>query len=554
MEKAPFPNKSSKNYSDFRMTNTLSLRKKKLNQVLSKRRNIKDQGLIDYQIKLEELKIDDKLKNKVYQMEDFIKEMKTHIKSTELEYQKYALMCLRKQTLEKSTMDNKKDFVEKILKEDFISDILNIMANNLNNKQILYEGLWVLINFTYYETDSVEAFYYLSNELCINLYIKICQSNDINLRGSVFWLVCNLIENNPLYERSRKIMLNFYMTPLIREYILFDIENRKDLSDNYEDIILHILSRLTDVVNEINTALNLKDIKVYSEINKNITYENLRENNDYLFSHIFNLFIRKVTIKDYSDVSLYALAKLSNYLEDKTIMNNFMISGIFRKIITDKIQYNEDNISHIIQIVGNYLTFVEDSLLDKIIIDETFKFFFKLFQKHSNNQLLKRDIFWAMSNLTAGTNYAVEVFCSSGMLNCALQILNAESDYNEFVITEVLYNLLSFFDLQNVQEIIKHFNLNYMKSFCLCLKSWEKFNSEKREITEEGIMDKLINAIGALIEIGEFLRQQTERNVFLEEFEKNNGFELLENILSGHDFAKNLTEQIENLLSMQNKK
>lgn len=542
-------NKDNQNSSNIRINNNLSLRKKKLNDVLSKRRNIKDIGLTEYQLKMEDLKIDDNLKIKVYQMEDFIKEMKIQIKSNNLENNKYALLCLRKQTIEKNTMENKKVFIDRMIKEDFISDILNIMSNNLNNKQILYEGLWILINFTYYETDIIESRFFLSNEICINLYIKICQTNDINLRGSVYWLLCNIIENNYQYAYLIKILRNVYMSPLLREYVLFDIENRKDLSDSYEDLILRILSRTSEIVNEIICSLKENDIKEYTKINPNVNYNNLKENNDYLFAHIFEVFLKKINVKNYSSLSIYALSKLTNHLENKEIFNLFMLSGVFRKLIKGEIEINEDDFSNAIQIVGNYLNFVDDYLLDKIIVEEICKFLFTINQRNPSSQYLKRDIFWTLSNLTVGPVSSNQSFANSGLLLLALQTLNSENEYNECVISEILITLINFFDIQNLDVIINFYSFDYMKSLCECLKNWRKNNSEKMEINEEGLIDKLISCIGSLIDIGEFCKQQCNANKFYEDLEKYGGLEVLESILSEHNFEKNLSEKIEIILS-----
>ena len=121
-------NDEEKNYKNERWINGLSLRKRKLNSILSQKRGLeqfKKEGTKDYEIIKEKLDISVQVKNKKYDdYEEFLKEMKIHIKSNNIEYKKYALYCIRTQTLNNDNLNDKNTLCELLYKQDFISDIV----------------------------------------------------------------------------------------------------------------------------------------------------------------------------------------------------------------------------------------------------------------------------------------------------------------------------------------------------------------------------------------------------------------------------------------------
>lgn len=533
-----------------RVNNNLSLRKKKLDQVLSKHRKIKNNGTSQYEILLQEIKIDENIKKKIYQnIDEFTKEIKVHLKSGNIENNKYAFLCLRRQTLDKNTLNNKVAFVESLLKEDFVSEILNKMNVNFSDRKILYEGLWILINITYFTNDNnSDLTMFLSSKICIEFYMKICQLNDSFLNGSIYWLLDNLIEINNSYVRSRKVLFNIYMSPLCRNYLIDAIENKKNLIEANEEQLINILARMAEFVAETSTAIKCRKIEEFTDYNKNVNYDNLKDNNDYIFYHLFKLFISKIFIKNYVNPAVFALSKLTNYLDNSDICNTFISSGIFRKLIKEEILPEEDMLLSVIQIIGNYLSFVDESLIDKIIIDEVFSYFVKLINKYPSKQMLKRDIFWAASNLTVGTVSSCESFARSGLLSICLQSLYSD---NEIVINESLFVLNGFFDIQNLEIIIKYYNLDYMKNICQCLKNWNNNHSGDCCDNENlNLIDKLVQCIGFLLEDGEICRQHSGINQFLNDFDKYGGTELLLQLISERKLNPQLSQDIENLFEM----
>ena len=165
-------------YTNERMNTVLKLRKKKNNSIISKMRGIyegiNEETLKQYQIQITELNINEELKVKKYDdYEDFLKEIKKYFKSDDIEYNKYAIHCLCGQTINKDTLKNRDIFIDTIIKGDYISDILFLIQKYLNDKKIVYEGLWTIINILYYSKENADISLFLAKDVCIQLYIKI---------------------------------------------------------------------------------------------------------------------------------------------------------------------------------------------------------------------------------------------------------------------------------------------------------------------------------------------------------------------------------------------
>ena len=91
-------NLPKKFYAIERLSNNLSLRKRKINEIISRQRGLerfKKEGNKEYEIDKEKLEIDINIKNKVYEdLEIFLKEMKKYIKNENKDLCKYSLYCL----------------------------------------------------------------------------------------------------------------------------------------------------------------------------------------------------------------------------------------------------------------------------------------------------------------------------------------------------------------------------------------------------------------------------------------------------------------------------
>ena len=308
-------NDDEKNFKNERWINGLSLRKRKLNSILSKKRGLeqfKKEGTKEYEIIKEKLDISVEVKNKKYDdLEEFLKEMKNHFKSNNIEYKKYALYCIRAQTLNNDNLNNKNTLSELLYKQDFISDILNLIQNDINDKQVIFEGLWILINILYYQKDNEELVLFLSKDQCIQLYIKILDKKDNILRLNVYLLLSNLLMNNNAGLVSQ-VLFNMYMTTLFRLYIFKDLEDPKsNLTENEYINLFNILSRLSDFISDTFRDIQNNNISKFISYKSSVDLAAISENNNYLFYHSFVLFINNIEKPIFTGNCLYGLAKLT---------------------------------------------------------------------------------------------------------------------------------------------------------------------------------------------------------------------------------------------------
>ena len=539
-------------YANDRWTNSLNLRKKRLNEILEKQRGFdryKKEGNKDYEILKEKLDISNDIKNKIYDdVEVFLKEMKKYIKDANIEYNKYALYCLRNQITNNNNFNNKIYLAEELQKKDFISYILYLFQQYFDNKQILFEGLWIIINILYFIKDSTDLCLFLTNNNCINLYLKILDKKDPCLRLHIYWLISNLLCNDKI-KVVEQVLFNLYMSPFFRLYIFKSLDDGVKMTETEYEMIFNILSRLTDFINETFICLKTNQIQKFTNYNSEVDFNSIQENNNFLFYHSLKYFILNIENQKLKYYCIYGLSKLTNFLEDQQAYNEFFKSGIVRKLVKQQITYDENSLDFVVQIVGNYLSCTQDDLIDLIFLDEILDFFIKLIKNYPERQFLKRDIFWCVSNITSGNVIFCEKFAKSGMLEMTLQAIYSG---NDLVINEALFTLLGFFDMQNIEIIVKYHHLDYIKNLTLCLKNLkERIKPGDNSDFNSVIIERIFTCIGFLFENGEILKGNL-RNKFVNDFEKNGGFELLENMLSENIFAQNVQNLGENLLRFRN--
>ena len=541
----------NKFYANDRWTNSLNLRKKKLNELLAKQRGFerfKKEGNKDYEISKDNLNIEPDLKNKIFDdVEIFLKEMKKYIKDQNIEYNKYALFCLRNQITNNNNFNNKIYLTEELVKKDFISDILNLFQKYFDNKQVIFEGLWIIINIIYFLKDINELSLFLTNKNCINLYIKILDKKDPCLRLNTYWLIANLICNDNA-NVTQQVLFHLYMSPFFRLYIFKNLDDGVQMTETEYDMIFSILSRLTDFINQTYVCLRTNQIQQFINYNSEVDFGSIQENNNFLFYHSLKYFIANIENQKLKFYCIYGLSKLTNFLDDQQAYNEFFKSGIARKLVRQEIKYDESCLDFVVQIIGNFLSCTEDELIDLIFLQEILEFFIKLLQNYPERQFLKRDIFWSASNITSGSKIFCEKFAESGMLQMLLQSIYTD---NDLVVNEALFSLLGFFDKQNLEVIVKFHYLDYIKCLTLCLKNLKEKNIPGNGGFNKDIIEKLFNCFGFLFENGELLKGNL-KNKFVYDFEKNGGFDLLENILSENIFSQDLQNLGENMLRFRN--
>ena len=538
-------------YTNERWNNSLNLRKRKINEILFKQRGIerfKKEGNEEYQILKEKLNIELAIKNKIYDdIEIFMKEMKKYIKDQNIEYNKYALYCLRNQITNNNNFNNKKYLAEELQKRDFISDILFLFQKYFDDNQIIFEGLWIIINISYFLKNATDLSLYLTNKNCMNLYIKILDKKDPCLRLHIYWVISNLLYNDNV-GATQEILFHLYMSPLFRLYIFKNLDDGINMTEIEMDLIFTILSRLSDFINDTFILLKLNDIKHFTDYNSDVDYNSIQENNNFLFHHSIKHFLLNVENPKLQFFCIYGLSKISNFLGEQQAFNEIFKSGIIRKLVKEQIKSDENVINYSIQLIGNFLSSAQEEYIDLIFLEEILSFFIKTLQKYPERQLLKRDIFWCVSNITSGSRFFCLKFAESGMLEMLLQSIYTD---NNNVISEALFSLLGFFDSQNLEIVIKYHYLDYIKYLTLCLKNLKERAKSGDNDNNNELFERILSCILFLFENGELLKGNL-KNKFVDDFDKDGGFELLENLLSENIFIQKIKGLGEKLLKFRN--
>ena len=541
-----------KNLVNQRLENSLSLRKRKINDILSKKRGFdrfKKDGQKDYKIELEGINIPYEIKNKKYDnLDNFLKEIKKFIQSDNIEYNKYALYCLRTQTISNEGSNNKNEYAQQLQKQNFIFDILNLIQKYFDNKSIIFEGIWILINVLYYLNNNYDLVLFLSNQQCIDLYLKILDKKDNYLRFNLYWLLSNLIINNNA-GLTNQVIFHLYMSPFFRMYLIKDLEDINiKLSDEELYYLISILGFLSDFISDTFERLSKNDIKNFIDYNSNANFQSIKENNNYLLAHCLQNFIKYIENPNLTCFCLLGLSKLTNFLENSEIYKKFADSEIILKLIRGQIKIEEEFLNYVVQIIGNFLNFTAETALNPLFLEETLNYFVKLLQTYPTLQLLKRDIFWSASNINE------EIISSSLMIKSGLIVLALQSicSDNDFVINEALYLLLGFFYIKNIELIVNNYNLDYIKNLVLCLKNLHTKCTPGEAYKNKDIIERVLSCINSLFEMGNYLKVEGIGNKFVKDFEINGGFELLEIMLSENNFSENSLKIAELLLKFQN--
>ena len=537
-------------YANERWTNNLNLRKKKINDIISKQRGLerlKQEGNIEYEINKESLNIELAIKNKIYDdVESFLKEMKKYIKHENKEYNRYALFCLRNQITNNSTSNNRIYLSEELQKRDFISDIFILFQKYFEDKQVIFEGLWIIINILYFLKNLTDISLFLSNKNCINLYIKILDKKDEVLRFHTYWVISNLLSTDKT-NITQEVIFHLYMSTFFRLYLFKNLEDHVKMTESEFISVYNILGQLSGFIGDTFINLEANKINHFINYNSDVDFNSIQENNIFLFYNSIKYFLSGIEFPKLVFYCLYGLSKLSNFWGDKFVYNEIFKSGICRKLVKQQIKYDEDCLEYIVQIVGNFINYSENDCLDRIFIREFLDFLIKLLQNYPEKQMLKRDVYWGASNVSSGSIAYCEELAKSGMLEFTLRAI-----YSDDVITinEALFVLIGFFDEQNWELVVQYHYLDYIKNLTLCLKSMKGRTTPGQIYGNKEIFEKIFSCIGILFEQGENLKGNM-KNKFVDDFEKNGGFELVENILSENTLSEKAQEDGEALLKFR---
>ena len=510
---------------------SLSLRKKKMNNYLMKRREenlevsqTKKLKKNPYEIIPEKLEISDEIRNKKYNStSSFSDGMYNLLESKNINEIKFAIYHIRNQTL-------RSEFpIDDMYKKNIVDKLMFTLFNNINEYDIVYEITWALINFCL-RINNDNLMIFLTNNPCIQIYIMIFDLKDKSLTENVLWLISNIIIG------SDSASENLFFSPIPRNYLLQFVENT-EISNQITKICIRIFSSLSQFISTIYRFIQIEGLenqlfKKHSDVNVN----NIQENIIYLEEHLTNIFLKFVNFNDIEIIndSLFGLSNLSNSSNLK-IHDLIYSSGLIGKIILNQINSSEIISHKILELIGNFLSNYT-GIIEPIIQNQMISYIFE-FIKSNNNSDIKRDSFWIISNLLCIPNINIINVLNSGIIPFVIDaIQNSENKVGIeglFIINDIIFN-------ENYTETVINFIKNY-EIIKLLISVIQKYYEEPEAL-------KLILKICLhLFEIGnKYSNLFDGKNIFLEEFQRNGGNLYIEKLQNYND--KIIYNFVENII------
>ena len=466
---------NKKNIIEERQRFKLTLRKKCLLQkIMSQRYNKKVN--ISYSIDLNQIKLNSYLNSLSFIYQDEVsKNCKELINSSDINSQKFGLLMLRKFTINQNI-----NFIKTFLKDKLYENILICLNNNLIHNDIIYESLYILINFLYYDVNITEILIQKSN---IDIYKKIFDKKERVLEHTFKKFFINLLLN--LYQLNNN--LNDDLLILIN-IIVENIDNYKNISG--KDIKLITIILYFDI--EFNENIIIKIINV-----------------------TLNSFLRKGNNEiEYLTFLTNIIDKFS-YIPEKEKSNNFY------KYISDIIDDNNTNVFEELKFISLTLSLSIENNIEIFESIEKLINYFSQFLDYSSinkdNSIFIKESIIAFSNIFIYINKQYFSKHLHLFLPIIINICNFISELNYEISLEGLFFLEHLFQLSENQFLIKIIQeLKLSEIFSSLLKKFydtNHFNSKE-------LVNELINLVSmTYITLGDnkdILSYSLEKNGFKE--------------------------------------
>lgn len=498
--------------SEDRTNFKLSLRKRKYDDILAKKRNIPKKNNISsrpYELYLSKLKLPSNYKLIFSKDDELISTAFKNMKSNIIEEVIYGV-CLIKNYLDMFLDDIS---VLNKLNINFVSDMLNLLEKwcEKRNLTIIYNILYILTDYSYLNEDNKISKILLSSkgyriwELCFDL-------QDYEIMYQMVWILQNITYKNS-ESTYNLIKSNFFKNKIFSFYsngTILQHLNEKDPENIFYLIIQCGLSLFSNLI-------SIQFPSTFDEMEKNK-----------LIEPVFDLILKysQSNSEKIYHTCIYALAlAVEEELDfiNKIDNNNNNCVNIIYDILSKKFFSNENLVLQANRILGNYIsnkTGLSDEFFDQCIQYE-FDIFFGI-----KLSVAKRETYWVLSNILAD-------YPKAGLIVCLNELFINQTfyKYQNTVDVDDLYNIAYFLnclihkcDIQNFIKIqekgIVNITMKYAKM---------TFNSPKALIT-------IFELIESLLSIGDSVRDNLMgRNLTKEKFDECG----LEEVLEKYEDSKN---------------
>jgi hypothetical protein len=425
----------------------------------------------------------------------------------------------------------------------------------------------------------------------MNVYSKIFDKKIDEISYLLLWLFTHLLNH---FE----VKSNFYFSNILIDYILPITKEKK--SKKIFILSIQCLVALCDFIVQIDNIIENDAIPEDFLSKYKITKDSIKDNNIFLINNITEIFCQFLELKDNifentnnnskdsttvnnnninnsndnnnNDIDsdsieqnkLYVIKGLNqlsictcsiyNQNEDISSTNidnlNTMFQiifkyGILRKIVRNELPYND--IANVLQIIGGFLSNINDEYLDKIFLKELINFLYNIVKTlYNNNNTILRDTLWALSNVNLKDEELLSYFFNLGILK---EIIDIIANKEHWIAREALFilNNYTICELENGNKNCfsrLYGNNNNLDNVFNAILIFIEKNNTKDYISYENCYEVLNNmfTFGNIVKVNDI-------NIILNRFENVGGKDKLNNLLN--KINENSAELFEKLIQFK---
>ena len=522
------PEKLNKELFNLRLETKLSLRKKKVNDIMFQKRMLENNiSLNNKKDKLEFKLLYDPTKiqfisdnsNTKYNLNFNEKEDKTilslaskYLKSENPDDIKYGIILTQ-------------IFIKRNMKEDlidsinllFIYELFHLIDKIKLDKEINFNILSILISYSFINTDKNLATVLLSPN-SYKIWENCFKLEDFEIFYAMICIFHNIIQDN-LIGSCNLIRSNFFQNEIFNFYSNEAIITQKNNEDK-SDINYHIIK------DGISLFCNLLIICVDNL--DNVTKDEVRLSKQKIINILLIYYDSKIYENHYNCIYSMALALEQDFsLFEQIEKNNFIENALVNKKFFDE----KDVLFYLNKIFGNYLAYKPN--INKEILFEIMNFEAS-YLKICQDSYKRKEIFWALSNILVSDFKIYEkIFEIDGLLLNIFECLKNSYSFSE--LKEILYFfgvLLSFVNNKYFIEIEKN------QLFDIVFYQTKNIFYNRVEL-----LNLCFQIFEIYLSFGKLMSKYFEgKNIIKDKFDKLGGQELLEKCSNFSD--SNISKQI----------
>ena len=407
-----------------------------------------------------------------------------YLKSNNYEEVKFGLFSL-KEFFSKS--DNL------LIKEniDIISNIFECMNKYINDKIILYHGLWIISNYIFFSKNNEKNNDILTSKEFFNIYEYILSTNDTDLFCLILYLFHNItsLENNE--KKHNEVNYKILISNLFKNRILKFLMEKEFMyhidDDNgiYKDILFqgfHFFSNLMATQKEDIDNIQKLEVKQIKQQMLKILLKFIDTKIEVIYEAIlYNIIIFYDYIDDQFPSKIISLNLIDKILNNKNFHSNYPIL-----ILTNRV-------------IGNFLSM--NDIFDLDLIDKIFNFEFNIL---SNGKISeeKIDVFWTLGNLISCSDKMADLLMKKeNFIQLIIKILR--EDYDKVEIRELLITLGKIISTVNFDNYVYLAKIGVFDELICATLKFEK---------DEDLLPFIFQNISFFIEKGNLVKNSTNNN------------------------------------------